>query len=499
MSIKKKLLMLYGAALLCVFVMGATAVLIFQSSADEVHRIVHADSVKLGLAGELEALAGQISSAQQTQLTSAMLSDAQGLAAARASLVKSSARFEEIITQFRPLLVTPEGKQLVVTLQKANQDLNQEGNSLAALVDAGKLPEARAAYSSQVIPIATNVNALAAKLQQREEGRIADIGATLESTVHTGLISQIVLVLISICVGVWLVIVIQRLEAELRESVHELRDGSSQIAQASSEIATSSQSLSQDASEQAALTEETSASTEQVSSMAQRNSTNATQALAVMLEAETNTAASSKSVAACVDAMKNIGDTSQQIAQTLQIIEQIAFQTNILALNAAVEAARAGEAGMGFAVVAEEVRNLAQRCTKASDEIATLITRSVKNAETGRAIVSTLSESGNQVTAAFARLKGLVQEITNASQEQGRGVAQIGQAVQRIEQATQRTAAAAEERAAAAEELNAQSETLHHVADRLGRMVGGDAASQLAAGTAFAHTASKSAPLRYAN
>jgi methyl-accepting chemotaxis protein len=173
--------------------------------------------------------------------------------------------------------------------------------------------------------------------------------------------------------------------------------------------------------------------------------------------------------------MNAISETSHQIAQTLQIIEQIAFQTNILALNAAVEAARAGEAGQGFAVVAEEVRTLAQRCTKASDEITVLITRSVKNADTGRNIVTTLSSSGEQVTAAFARLKNLVQQITQASQEQGRGITQIGQAVQRIEQATQRTAAASEERAAAAEQLNAQSETLHHVADLLGRMVGGDA------------------------
>ncbi|SEG66899.1 methyl-accepting chemotaxis protein/methyl-accepting chemotaxis protein-1, serine sensor receptor [Bryocella elongata] len=494
MSIKKKLLMLYGAALLCAIIMGTTAVLIFQSTTDEVHRVVHGDSVKLGLSGELEALALQISSAQQSQLTSAVLNDEHGIAAARTTLEKSSARFSEILEQFRPLLITAEGKQLVATLEKSNQDLNNEATSLAALVDAHRLPEARAEYASKLLPISSNVNALAAKLQKREEGRIADIGATLESTVHNGLISQIALVVLSLAVGAWLFVVIQKLESDLRESVHELRDGSSQIAQASNEIATSAQALSRDASEQAALTEETSAATEQVSSMAQRNSANANNALSVMLEAETNSAAANQGVADCVDAMNAISETSHQIAQTLQIIEQIAFQTNILALNAAVEAARAGEAGMGFAVVAEEVRNLAQRCTKASDEITVLINRSVKNANTGRTLISALTESGQQVTAAFSRLKGLVQQITDASQEQGRGVGQIGQAVQRIEQATQRTAAAAEERAAAAEELNAQSETLHHVAGRLGKMVG---VGESQAGN-FAHQRT-SPSLRYAS
>jgi methyl-accepting chemotaxis protein len=265
MSVKKKLLMLYGVALLCAAIMGATAVFIFQSTMDEVHRIVHSDSVKLGLSGELEALALQISSAQQAQLTSAMLSDAHGVAAARSSLVVCSARFDQILEQFRPLLITPEGKQLVATLEKSSQDLNKEGASLAAFVNAGQLAEARVEYTSRLLPISTSVNALAAKLQKREEGRIGDIGAALESTVHTGLVSQIALVLVNFGVGIWLFLVIQKLEQDLRESVHELRDGSSQIAQASSEIAVSAQTLSRDASEQAALTEETSAATEQVS------------------------------------------------------------------------------------------------------------------------------------------------------------------------------------------------------------------------------------------
>jgi methyl-accepting chemotaxis protein len=137
-----------------------------------------------------------------------------------------------------------------------------------------------------------------------------------------------------------------------------------------------------------------------------------------------------------------------------------------------VEAARAGEAGMGFAVVAEEVRNLAQRCAAASEEISGLIEKSVTNSNTGRTRMGTLVEAGEQVNRIFASMKSLVAEISTSSEEQGRGINQIGHAIQKMEQGTQKSAANAEQSSAAAQQLNAQSEALREVASVLGVMVG---------------------------
>ena len=127
---------------------------------------------------------------------------------------------------------------------------------------------------------------------------------------------------------------------------------------------------------------------------------------------------------------------------------------------------------MGFAVVAEEVRNLAQRCAAASEEISVLIEQSLGNSDSGRAKMATLVDSGAKVTTVFTSLKVLVEEISLSSEEQGRGIEQIGRAIQKMEQGTQKSAANAEQSAAAAQQLNAQSEQLREVSGSLGAMVG---------------------------
>jgi methyl-accepting chemotaxis protein len=293
------------------------------------------------------------------------------------------------------------------------------------------------------------------------------------ATAHWSLTLSVVTGLIALLVGVaisWYMT--KALNQELTRTAQTMSEGSDQVSSAATQVSSSSQTLARDTSEQAAMIEETSASAEEVNSMARRNAVSAREASTLVAEAvktneETNTA-----VAECVRAMDAIAESSSRIATTLQLIDKIAFQTNILALNAAVEAARAGEAGMGFAVVAEEVRNLAQRCAAASEEISGLIEQSVSNSDAGRAKISSLVVSGAKVNEVFRGMKQLVEEISLSSEEQGRGIDQIGKAIQRMEQNTQKSAANAEESAAAAEELNAQSEQLREASAELSAMVG---------------------------
>jgi methyl-accepting chemotaxis protein len=158
--------------------------------------------------------------------------------------------------------------------------------------------------------------------------------------------------------------------------------------------------------------------------------------------------------------MAQITASSHRIADIIGTIDGIAFQTNILALNAAVEAARAGEQGRGFAVVAGEVRALAQRSAEAAREIKTLINASVERVEAGNGLVGEAGRTMDEVVGQVRRVADLINEISAASGEQGKGIGQIGEAVSQLDQVTQQNAALVEESAAAAESLRVQAHQL---------------------------------------
>ena len=174
-----------------------------------------------------------------------------------------------------------------------------------------------------------------------------------------------------------------------------------------------------------------------------------------------------------VVAMGDIAAHSRKIAKIIRTIEEIAFQTNILALNAAVEAARAGESGLGFSVMADEVRNLSQRCAQAANDTTALIEESVAKSGDGKARLDQVAAAIPAITGATTEVKTLVDKLSSSGAEQAKGTGQISKAVAQMQQVTQSIAAQAQESAAAAEELHAQSQALTGIAQGLGRMVDG--------------------------
>jgi methyl-accepting chemotaxis protein len=257
----------------------------------------------------------------------------------------------------------------------------------------------------------------------------------------------------------------------------DLSAGAEQTTGAAGEVSSASQTLAEGASEQAASLEEAGASLEELSSMTKRNSENAQKANELARQARTAAdkgAVDMQTMSASMDAIKA---SSDDVAKIIKTIDEIAFQTNILALNAAVEAARAGEAGMGFAVVAEEVRNLAQRSAQAAKETAAKIEGAISRTGQGVEISRKVAEALNEIVTKARQVDELAAEVASASNEQTQGISQLNTAVSQMDKVTQSNAASAEESAAAAEQLNAQAYSMKESVGRLLDLVGGQSAT----------------------
>ncbi len=241
--------------------------------------------------------------------------------------------------------------------------------------------------------------------------------------------------------------------------INGMTESIAQVNDAAGQVSSASQQLAEGASEQASSLEETSSALEQMAAMTRTNAENAKQANGLSAQAHKAAEDGDSTMAA-------ISESSGQISKIIKVIEEIAFQTNLLALNAAVEAARAGEHGKGFAVVADEVRNLAQRAAQAARETTGLIEDSASKSREG-------TEAIKIIVGGVTKVTELLNGIAQASEEQAQGVDQVNTAVSQMDKVTQQNSAGAEESASAAEELSAQAAATKGLVDELTVLVRG--------------------------
>jgi len=339
--------------------------------------------------------------------------------------------------------------------------------------------------------------------------QVADVTAAqsiaLTDNTSSGVNLSIMVTLLA-CIAIAYVIV-RSLNRVLTNVAQTLGDGANQIVAASGQLASASQSLAKGANEQAVSLQETSSALEEIGSMTRRNSESAQAAKALSSETRVAAETGAKRTEEMQAAMKSIlqastemavaihgiTNSSNSISKIISTIDEIAFQTNILALNAAVEAARAGEAGMGFAVVAEEVRSLAKRSADAAKETATMIEAAVKQSQVGvdvngkvTARIAEVVQKANGVRDSLAHIlvkarevDSVVSQITEASKEQNAGLEQINGAINLMNQVTQANASGSEETASASEELTTQSIELRAGVDVLVKLVNGHSFAEL--------------------
>ncbi|NMM77645.1 methyl-accepting chemotaxis protein [Acidovorax sp. SRB_14] len=250
------------------------------------------------------------------------------------------------------------------------------------------------------------------------------------------------------------------MEDTLTDLVARIKQSTDSIADAAGEIDSGNSDLSRRTEDQVSSLTQTAASMAQLTSTVRANAERAQSASGLAVDASGIARRGGEVVSEVVQTMQAISGSSRKIVDIIQVIEGIAFQTNILALNAAVEAARAGEQGRGFAVVASEVRNLAQRSAVAAREIKDLIGQSVQQVESGAGLVGQAGSTMAEIVGAVGQVTTLLGDISQALREQSEGIEHVNHAVADMDGATQQNAALVQQAASAASALSAQARDL---------------------------------------
>jgi methyl-accepting chemotaxis protein len=253
---------------------------------------------------------------------------------------------------------------------------------------------------------------------------------------------------------------------QLESALRSVRQSTSGITTGTQEIATSAEELSRRTEQQAASLEETAAALDEVTTTVNKTADSAKSAREAVASAKSDAERSGGVVRRAIEAMSKIEKSSEQIGQIIGVIDEIAFQTNLLALNAGVEAARANEAGRGFAVIASEVRALAQRSAEAAKSIKELITTSTAEVSEGVKLVAETGEALERIVEKVGEINTVVTDIASGALEQATGLQQINEAINQMDQVTQQNAAMAEEATAASQSLAKESEQLKRLVEQ---------------------------------
>lgn len=374
-----------------------------------------------------------------------------------------SERIVENINAFEKTILTEEGRKEYNKFEETRKVYRGHLDNIILLANENKIDEAtkillgdgkKSALAEQE---AINV-LIESKLDLAKQ--TADNNAKLANTSTLILISIIITgLIVSIFLAIWIGVFM--ISKPLLNISNELSAGSMQIASASEQLSRASQDISNGAVEQASSIEETTASMEELASMVRQNAESSQQASILATKTSDISQNGYQQMEKMYESMIDIGKSSDEIKNVIDVIDDIAFQTNMLALNAAVEAARAGEAGMGFAVVADEVKSLANKSAESAKETAKMIKESIAKIDNGIEIAKNLSETFKEILGNIRKVTEMSKEVESASKQQDIGIGQVNKAIIQFDQVVQSNASSSEETASSAEELQSQVELLN--------------------------------------
>jgi methyl-accepting chemotaxis protein len=488
------------AVLLClVVIMASLGFMRLKEAGDKTEIIVHQQLVKERLAMELGTI---IRSNSANTMTWMRTNNQEMRVSIEAKFTADAARYNQILAELESTVKSERGRSLLDNIKNARADyiaLRNNGLKLAGsgnMVEVDQFIDAR--WMAAVDAYSHSVDALLDHQQRRIDEGYELIRAAEISGERGLIIVALIAIVSSLLLAFFItrsitrplreaVTIAQRvaagdlttdivvdskdqlgqLKAALRDMTISLREvsegiitGSNAISQASTEILSASHDLAARTEEQAASVEQTAATLQQISATSKNTADHASRMHVFMQDSGEIVNENGLLMAQATSRMDAIKTSSEKMVAITEVIDGIAFQTNILALNAAVEAARAGEQGRGFAVVASEVRALAQRSAGASKEIRTLIDDSSERIIGGQELVGKAHSGMDTIVGKVDDMQMLIRDISSASLEQSEGIVQLNDAMGLIDSTSQHNATMVEQAVAATASLQDQADKL---------------------------------------
>jgi methyl-accepting chemotaxis protein len=499
MKIRARLALGFGIVLMLLGVVIIAAVWKLNAIDTITHTMIDEDWVKTDSAAQVSLM---MQDNGRRTLETVLNHEPADLARNMAAIEKNKNEITAHVKKLDALIHLENVKAMMTQYKEQRKQYVTSFSTVLNLVKEGKQEEARALVLNETLPaLEKSVNSITNVYHFQQE-LAQQTSNTIENTIDFTINFMIVVGVLAIVIGIFFAVMIARtvinpineavkvaqtvangnltsriqvtskdetgdllkalqsMNGNLIGIVSQVRNGTAAIASASQEIASGTLDLSSRTEEQASSLEETASSMEELTSTVKQNALNAQQANNLAIDAAMVANDGRAVMNSVVETMDAINASSSKIADIIDVINGIAFQTNILALNAAVEAARAGEQGRGFAVVASEVRTLAQRSSSAAKEIKELIDDSVSKVGTGTQLVGQAGTTMQKIVHSIDQVKNLISEISSASAEQTSGIEQINQSVMQMDNVTQQNASLVEEAAAASESLQEQAEKL---------------------------------------
>jgi len=392
----------------------------------------------------------------------------------RQSIDDNRVKFEQAFEALNKKNLSEEGRNLLGKIKQAREDSKPINDQVIALGMTNKTSEAVHLDTEQAAPANQKLLNYLDEFSRLEQKKSQETTMAAQKTYNYALVSLLITVIIAMMIGITLAIIITlSITKPVNKIVTYLIDSSNQVAEASIQLSASAEQLSQGSNEQASAIEETSSTLQEAASMLQQNNVYTAQAVKLTEQSTESADKGKNEMQEMMTSIAEIKKSSDQIAKIIKVIDDIAFQTNILALNAAIEAARAGEAGMGFAVVAEEVRNLAGRSAQAANDTAAIIESNIELSTKGVLVAERVRDVLIEGAAHAKKINEIMGEIAAASGEQAQGIDQVNKAMIHMETVTQQNASSAEESASASEELSAQADSMRKIIHELSELVNG--------------------------